>query len=451
MAALCMIVVTSFLGLAVDVGQLRYAKRNLQLAADAAALAAGLEIRVCGSISNCSAMQIAAQNALIENGYTGSSLITNCSGSPGSGLTLAVNSPPCSLGSKDPTAGKRGYAEVVLSKQQPTYFARLLGISSVNLSARAEAMRNPSAPCIYALNPNAFGAITVVAGVLVHSSCAIVDESSDPTALLCVVGVLISAPKINVTGGTGGLLCGSTPPAKTGVPVPNPPDPLSYLPPPNNLNEDCGKTITSPYRGSPSQVQINILTGLLQHIVFNPGIYCGGIAINLGVATDITFNPGTYILREGGGGGLLGLGTTGGLSINITALSSITGTGVTFYNQGPTGGLTITAPATLGLSTFQLSAPTTGEYGGVLFYQPSSNTSDATFLVSLLQGGKLEGAVYLPKAQVSYGVSAISSAYNILVADKINFVAPVASLFGNDYSALDAGSPLGGDDAVLVQ
>ena len=63
----------------------------------------------------------------------------------------------------------------------------------------------------------------------------------------------------------------------------------------------------------------------------------------------------------------------------------------------------------------------------------------------------MEGAIYLPQATVSYGVSAISSAYNILVAKDINFDVTIASLFGDDYSALASGSPLTGDTAVLVQ
>ena len=43
--ALCMVVLMAFVGIAVDVGSLRYEKRKLQLAADAAALAASLEVK----------------------------------------------------------------------------------------------------------------------------------------------------------------------------------------------------------------------------------------------------------------------------------------------------------------------------------------------------------------------------------------------------------------------
>ena len=71
MTAVCMVAIIGFLGLGIDVGHLRLVKRDLQKAADAAALAAGLELRVCGGTPNCPAMRAAAQNAMVENGLTG--------------------------------------------------------------------------------------------------------------------------------------------------------------------------------------------------------------------------------------------------------------------------------------------------------------------------------------------------------------------------------------------
>jgi hypothetical protein len=57
----------------------------------------------------------------------------------------------------------------------------------------------------------------------------------------------------------------------------------------------------------------------------------------------------------------------------------------------------------------------------------------------------------MPDGSVNYGVGALSSAYNILVAKDINLLATVASSFGNDYSSLSGGSPLNGDNATLIQ
>ncbi len=402
-------------------------------------------------------MQAAAQAAMTENGYTVDKFITNCSDQPGTGLTLMINNPSC-YDANDPNSGttKLKYVEAVVTNHVPTYFGRIVGINSVTMTTRSEAEHGVGGPCIYALDPASAGAISLGVGVLLNSQCGIVDESDSSAALECLVGLGITAPSIKVTGGAsgllGGLLCGSHPPPHTYVAAPNPRDPLAYLPAPASANNLCGTTTASPYTGSPSQV--SVLLGIGSNIVFNPGVYCGGINITASVLGRITFNPGTYILRQGRGG-LLGLGTTGGLTITISALSTITGTGVTFYSESGSStsvnGFSITAPSTLGLSNFSLSAPTNGEYGGVLFFEAHGNTSPSSFLLALAQGSTLTGAVYAPDATVSYGVSALSASYNILVAKDISLTGGLISSFGNDYSSLDSGSPLNGDDVALVQ
>ena len=441
-AAFAMLVLISFLGLAIDIGHLRYARRSLQVAADSAALAAGLELRICGGVANCPAMQAAAKDAMVEGGQTGAALITNCGGTAGAGLTLELNNPSCAQGAQDPNTGSIRYVEAVVSKQERTYFARLVGYDHVMLTARAEAKRNPGLPCIYALDPAASGAINVTVAVAINAQCGVVDESSSTSALSCVVGALITAPKVSVTGSTGGLLCGFSVKPVTGLARPTPTDPLAYLPKPTV--GACGTSTASPYTGAAKQVSLT-LGGTY---VLNPGVYCGGISMTASLATRVTFNPGTYVLKSGPGA--LG-GTTGGLNMTLSLLSTITGNGVTFYNLGPVGSVNVTAPAAVGLSNFVLTAPTSGTYGGVLYFQDASNTTTGTWLASLLQGSKLEGAIYMPSAQVNYAVGAVSSAYTILVAKDIAFTANVASTFGNNYSPLLIGSPLNGDAAVVVQ
>jgi Flp pilus assembly protein TadG len=441
LTALSMIVMVGFLGLAVDVGHLRYEKRHLQLAADAAALASTLELENCPNSDVCSAMQTAATNSLVENGFTLSAVATNCATSSSSGLTLTINRPACALGASDPNAAKTNFVEVLVQETEETYFAKLLGFNNVHLQARAEA-GHERLPCIYALDQTGAGAISILAAIGVNANCSIVDESSSPAALTCIVGAFLTAPQVSVTGGDAGLLCGFNSRPTLGAVTPTPADPLAYLPKPTVGS--CGTSTGSPYYGSSQAVNLS----LGGNVVFNPGVYCGGISITGGLFTNVTFNPGTYILKSGPG--ILGI-TSGGLNITATALSSVTGTGVTFYNVGPQGSISITAPATLGLSNFNLSAPTSGTYSGILFFQDPSNTSTGVFIASLLQGSKLEGAIYLPNASVSYGVSALSSAYDILVAKDINFNVAIASTFGSNYSGLANGSPLEQNGAVLVQ
>lgn len=446
MTALSMTILLAILGFAIDAGHFWFVQRTLQNAADAAALAAAMETRTCGGTSSCTAMKAAAQNALTENGLTATATLTACSGSAGSGVTLMIDDPPCAI-STDPNSGKANYAEVIVSEQVSTFFAGLAGLRTQTVSARAEAARGVGGPCIYALDPTG-PAIFILAGVIVHSRCPVVDESTSSDALSCVVGAFLYAPRISDSGGTAGLLCLAHSTPETYVPEPTPRDPLGYLDAPSTANNSCGTSTGSPYYGSSKAVNI-VLGG---NVVFNPGVYCGGINITASLLSKITFNPGTYILKDGTG--LLGI-TQGGLNINLNELTSITGNGVTFYNEGPNGGFSVTEPVTGGslisLGNINLSAPSSGDYAGVLFFQAHGVSSSGVFLASLLENSKLQGAIYLPDASVTYGVSAISSAYNILVAKDIYLNVAVLSTFGNDYSSLEYGSPLEGNNLSLVQ
>lgn len=444
--ALSLVLFLSILGFGVDVGHLLFVKRSMQNAVDAAALAAALEARTCNGTSNCAAMQAAAENALSENGLATTTLLANCTGTAGSGVTMTLNNPPCAI-SSDPNKGKTNYAEVMISQPVPTYFGSLMGVKSVTITTRAEAARGLGGPCIYALNPTG-PAITIIAGVIVKSRCPVVDESASDNALTCVVGAFMYAPRISVTGGSQGLLCLASSAPQTHMPTPTPADPLAYLPAPSTANDACGTSTSSPYYGSSSPVNI-VLGG---DVTFNPGVYCGGISITAALLSNIKFNPGTYILKDKAG--FLGV-TQGGLNITLSALSSITGTGVTFYNEGSVGSLMVVEPVTgsslVSLANVSLSAPTSGTYSGILFFQAHGSTPTAVFVANLIDNSKLEGAIYVPDGDVSYGVSGISSAYNILVAKDIHLNVALLSAFGNDYSGLAGGSPLMGNNVSLVQ
>jgi Flp pilus assembly protein TadG len=443
-AALGMVVLISFLGLAIDVGHLRYARRHLQTAADAAALAAGLEIRVCGSLSPCPAMTSAAEDALVENGYSGKVTVLNqCVGTVGTTLTLTINIEPCALGAADPNHNKQFYVEVEVSQPVSTWFASVIGFSTVPMTARAEARRG-GAPCIYALDPTGAGAITLAAGL--SSTCGVVDESNNTIAATCVAGI-VTAPRIDITGGGFPLLCSVTPAANTKVPVPSPADPLAYLQPyfvspivPDRTK--CGAaTSLSNFVGSANQVSINVVSLLLSgpNIVFHPGTYCGGISIVAALGANITFMPGVYTITS--------QGTFGGLTITASVLSAITGTGVTFYNYGPFGGLNLVASSVL--SSINLSAPSSGDFSGILYYQdPGNNTLAVVTVPPLLSTGVIQGGYYIPSASLNY-VLATPGSYSVIVAKDINFVA--TATINDDFSSLTNGSPINGDYDQLVQ
>lgn len=441
LAAVSLVVVMGFVGLAVDVGNLRLSKNSLQSAADASAVAAALEIQQCAGHALCNAMVGATTASLAENGFGSAVLSTNCSDPGTSTLRITLNNGPCALGGSDPNSGKTNYVEVVLTRVTPMWFTRLLGLQSMMVTARAESGRVQGTNCIFALDPNGGNAVSVDVLAAVTGHCGMVVESNAWNALSCNVLAAIHLSQIGVVGGTEQLLCPVTPKPRK-IFLPSPADPLASLPKP--VVPSCGTSTSSPYHGAPGPLVI-----LGTATLYPDGAYCGGISIL--PTARVTFMPGTYVLTSKN---FLGLPVGGGLSLDIGG--TINGTGVTFYNYGPGGSITMLATSLLG-NGVNLSAPTTGTYAGILFLQDPQNTSTATILGTTSWNTSINGTFYFPTARVLFAASGVSN-YNILVAYDIDFAAltlgstkATASTFMNDYSSLANGSPIASSSAVLVQ
>ena len=447
--ALGMVVILGFLGLGLDLGYLRMVKRQTQKAADAAAIAAAVELTYCGGTSNCSALQKAAQDALTENNLPSSSLFTQCAATSGN-LTITVNNPPCALGTADPHKGDTHYVEVVVSQVEPLTFARVFGVSKATVSARAEAALGGGSNCVYALDPTDSATIAVDLLASVNSQCGIVDESSSNSSLQCFLAS-ITGSQIGLVGGASTFLCSVNPSPKNGIAVPSPADPLAYLAvPPGGPSYTCGTSTKSPYTGYTGSTGGLVLNSTA---TLNPGVYCGGIQINNGA--NVTFNPGTYILTSP----TSKTGTAAGLTVDIGALA--TGTGVTFYNtlkSGYDGG-----PIQFNFTSFtsgdgiSFTAPASGTYQGILFFQDSSNTTQAQIIGSSSFNTVLQGAYYFPTAKVVFAFDGPIQ-YDILDAWQIEFAFLTfagsnfsSSGFSNDYSSLANGSPIKGTGGVIVE
>ena len=422
--ALAMIVILGFLGLGIDLGYLRYMKRQLQKVADAAALAGAMELSYCGGTSNCSALTAAAQDALTENGFTSSTLVKSCGTGTGN-LTITVNNPPCYLGSADPHNGDAHYVEVVVSQVEPLMFAKLLGVRNATITARAEAALGSSSTCMVALNPTGQAAINVNNGATLNlSSCGMYVDSSSATAVSVTGGATLRATTINIVGNytanNGGTI---SPTPNTGVAAVS--DPLSYLPPPPG--------------GPPYTCAHTNFTASDQNETLQPGVYCGGITI--GNNSNVTFAAGTYVIAGGG----LCVGCNGGGG-------SVTGTtGVTFFLTGtaqyPYGPVTVEN----GMSP-NLVAPTSGTYAGILFYQdPNAVCPSSGCASSLFTGGTsslLQGALYFPTTSMTFS-NGSSAQYTIIVAQTITVNGGSTATLNSNYSSLPGGSPLKGTNAAL--
>ena len=385
-----LIALMGMIAVVADFSFMQHQRNMMQTAADSAAMAGAAELNYGDLIT-------AGKADAATSGYTDGQ----------SGVTVAINNPP----STGPNASNSAYVEAIVTKPEPTYFLRVLGVSSMTVSARAVAYEGNGPNCIYVLDPSASGALSTNGNVNVQSSCGLMVDSSSSSGLTAKGNVTISAPMIGVVGNyseTGNVTLTPTP--KTGVIAAT--DPLAYVQAPAvgscahtnfSLNGNTGSS------GSPYQLYA--------------GTYCGGISVR-GNAW-LNFNTGTYVLAGGG--------------MNINANAVMTGTGITFYNTTGLGGY---GAITLnGNSQANFSAPTSGPLAGILFFQDRSIPSTAAgSTISGNSSSTFDGALYFPTTSLTFNGNSSANGYSIVVADEL--VVCGNSSVGSNYSSLPNGSPI---------
>ncbi len=332
------IVLMGFAGLGIDMGYMRYQKRIEQTDADAAAIAGADDIDTGGIPS-------AAVNAYasLHGGFSGDLNVDTCpppAPAPGVGsIAITVNSPPCS-GPHDPNndlTSASNYVEVYVSKVQPVFFMRVLGVKPQTVTARAVAAKlggGVGSGCLYALGAQGIDGT----GTLTAPACGIVDNGNFNSNDTGGGGTAtINAMTFGVAGNNSS--CNGSNPCPT-LNMAAPSDPLAYL---NNL---------APPQGTP-------LSGTLINGPFN-------------------FPAGTYVIN-------------GNLAFGPNAV--ITGNAVTFYL---TNGASVT---TTGNPTVQLTAPSFGTYQGILFYQAPTDNMPSSLGGN--GSSYYNGALYFPNGQLT--------------------------------------------------
>jgi Putative Flp pilus-assembly TadE/G-like len=146
--AVCMVGLMSFLALAIDIGVMAVARNQAQNAADISALAAA---RTLNGISSSNfnepaaitmAHTVASSNAILNTNITTAQVTTAQAGiyeysTSAQRFEAVFNTTP---------SGTQTYGviQVVITTQQPTFFANVMGISSMNVSATATAVHRPN-------------------------------------------------------------------------------------------------------------------------------------------------------------------------------------------------------------------------------------------------------------------------------------------------------------------
>ncbi|HZP24997.1 MAG TPA: pilus assembly protein TadG-related protein [Terriglobales bacterium] len=376
LTALGVMMLLMMAAIGLDVGYLHYEKQQMQKAADAAAIAAATTLAYSGDYTDA-ALHDSAANGFING--------TN-------NVTVTVNNPPRTP--TDPFYLNSSYVEVIVTKLQPTFFMKVDNTGLVNVRSRSVANVNGNASgCVYALAPTGSGTLLVDGNVSLSSTCGIYVESNDSFALIKNGNsgtIAVSGPPnigIGIVGDSPGFKGAPiTPPPVVGIPHFN--DPLGTVPQPTL--SDCSGG------------------GTRNGNTFSQGVYLGGIHISGGGSNNTyTFNPGVYCLVGGG--------------LTVTGNAQVVGAGVTFfmtydathaYNGVNLGGTTVT----------NISAPTSGAWKGILFFQDRSvpiNTSPSSFDGS--NGATFTGALYFPTTTVQFKGTPGTGSYAPIIGYEIEF------------------------------
>lgn len=446
LTAVALVMLMGFAGLAIDMGVMRHEKRLQQTAADAAALAGANNLSYGG-------VTAAGQAASAANGFsdTGTTCSTGCP-NPGSAgfVTVTINNPPAS----GPHAGDANYVEALVTDVHPTYFMRVLGTNQQSVTARAVATNVSGGPigggagCVDTLGAptkklsgvSASGSVTVNA-----PTCGINDNGNF---------VANGGANLNITAGSIGV-SGTVTSNGTGTITPTPVANVPAMGDPIQITPPCsGASCTS---SGPIKITAGACTGA--GCAGNVTCSAGTCTIAPGNYDDlcidnnqtVDFSAGLFVIT---GASVCNTGTEFQVNAGSTICNSTNAdcsgmmgsanAGVTFFMTG-SGSVNIN-----GNSTANFAAPTSGTYEGMLFYQDPSDTAPAS--LSGNNGTSFQGALYFPKAPLSFGGNNTttgtfngSAAFTLIIADYVTFAGNPTIELKSDLSGLQGnGGPLAG-------
>jgi Flp pilus assembly protein TadG len=383
-AAMMALVILGFVALACDVGYLFHERRMVQIAADAAALAAAEE-DAAGDSSNA---QAAADGMAKLNGFD---------------TTLAQN--PAVVNLSAPTSGNfvgSSYVQANVYKTIPTVFLSAFshGGRSLTVSASAVAGGGQSSPtCVCLEGTSGMDLNMSNNSKLTANSCGVTVDSSSSNAIGIVGSATLSAVSLGTVSSdwdnssninNAGTITSST---RIVQGISTQCSPSLPAAPTYNSAQCSADPFGSQQGGAHYTVGPNSTYGTTQ----TGSVICYNALTVNGNGDTVTLNPGIYVIN--GGELHFESGTNGG------------GTGVFFYLVGAAN-LVIDNGANV-----NLSAPTSGTYSGVLVYQASGDTAALS-----VQGGSsasFNGNIYAPSASITLGNGSGSTFNSAIVAQSL--------------------------------
>ncbi len=307
--------------------------------------------------------------------------------------TVTVNNPPVN----GPYAGNANYVEVIAYQDQSTFFMNMFNRSSMTVSARAVATLGSSGTCAYTLGTSGADFDNIGVASITLTNCGMLDNSASGNAFSNSIGALIfSANSIGIVGGrSSGLGVESFPSASPVTGIAAVSDPLAYLTEPSIAS--CGAA----------------LIFAAETTTVSPGCYDG---LTITGAANLTFTPGLYVFNG---------------PISLTGAANLSGTGVTFFFNNS---LLLT-----GLATMNLSAPTSGTWNGILFFE--SRTDSLPVALTGAAASILQGIIYMPNASLDLTGIGLMHLYTPFVVSQLRNTGVIV-LTLNNYASVNPSSPL---------
>jgi Flp pilus assembly protein TadG len=352
------------LGLGVEAVFWFSSKRDLQTAADAGAIAAAYEV------ANLSTSTVRDAEARAEAQRNVASLAD---------ADITINKPPAISTVYNDTVAFPDAVEVQVSAQITPLFVSFFSGDNITLTAYAvaEASDGGGEACVLALSGFVGAAVDLSGNIDINmSGCQIASNSEETDSVNIKNAATLTVDCIATVGGVneaGALTMTECSSASTGIsPITNPYEDLE-VPTIPDCDEDGFSTGTD--------LTISPATA------GGTRVFCNGLAITSDAVVD--FEPGIYIIDRG--------------SITINGQATVTGDDVTFIFTSSTGSgygdIRINGGANV-----VLSAPTSGDFSGVLFFQ-DADTPTAVGNSLLFTGGsttELTGVIYAPSNDVTF-------------------------------------------------
>ena len=360
---------------------------KLQGMADAAAVAAARELRL-GNATADAVVGVARNNvAAAANGLT---LDYTFAGS---------------------VSSDKRTVSVVLTAATATSLGAAVGLVAPSVKVTAAARVMGGAPvCAVALNERDASTFDLEKQARVQApGCAVYSNSLAANGIDARDSAVLNSAFTCSAGGYKGGVASFTPTPDIDCPVF--PDPLASRP--------------SPVAGScdPSRQGLRISDS---DVFLTPGTYCGGIRVEKNLI--VTLQPGVYIIKDG--------------PLRLDLGARLQGAGVTLYFTGETAELDVKKN-----SSMSITAPASGPTAGILIFQDRATVrSDVKFEISSDDASNLLGTIYVPRGHLFLGGDkpvAQSSAYTIVIANKIQASAGPTLVLNTDYSATTVPVPEG--------